>query len=59
MNSYGAYSTHRGAYKPKSAIVGEVVLIILGLMIGASLAFYLCIRTMPLPAQTTIYVTKP
>jgi hypothetical protein len=58
MNTYSAYNVHKGAYKPVSVIIGEVLLIILGLMIGASLAFYLCIKTMPVPYTTTIYVNK-
>lgn len=59
MNTQYAYNTHKGAYKPRSAIIVELVLVIIGLMIGASLAFYLCVKTMPLPDQTTIYITKP
>lgn len=34
----------------------KLLLIVVGLLIGASIGMYYAVRTLPLPSQTTVYI---
>lgn len=49
------YGTRR---KPVMGLSGRIVMLVVGLMIGASVGMYVALRTLPLPETTYIYSLK-